>query len=139
MIIDAGEGCQTASFKIGRSSGTTREWNIKVLQYECGNDDVSGPPGCLQYYTEDTGTIQSFNFPQPTVTTITATGAQWFCASFYHFDSCYSSTVTHLARQNYDVCIRRSAAACYICYSSTITLAPGGTASENNQDSFGLR
>ena len=61
------------------------------------------------------------------------------CASSYHFDSCQSHAVTHLARQNYDVCIRRSAAACYICYSSTITLAAGGTASENNQDSFGLR
>ena len=74
VIIDAGCGCQTVSFKIGRNSGTNREWNIKVMQYGCGNDDVSGPPGCLQYYTATTGTIQSFNFPQPTVGTITETG-----------------------------------------------------------------
>merc|ERR1711860_438603 len=117
MIIDAGCGCQTVSFRIGRYSGTNREWNIKVMQYGCGNDDVSGPPGCLQYYTATTGTIQSFNFPQPTVGTIT-------------------ETVTHLARQNYNVCIRRNVGACYICYVTTND--PTNILANNDQDSFGL-
>ena len=52
--------CQTANFRIGTSGGVTRMWEIKVQQYACGNEDVSGPPGCLQYYTGAKGNIEKY-------------------------------------------------------------------------------
>ena len=62
VILDVSGGeCQTASF--GFTNSATRNWEIKVSQFNCRNDDIAGPPGCLQYYTETTGTIQSFNYP----------------------------------------------------------------------------
>lgn len=39
----------------------TRMWDIKVSQVECNNP--SRPPkGCLQYFTEATGTLTTFNY-----------------------------------------------------------------------------
>ena len=38
-------------------------WEIKVQQFACGNEDVSGPPGCLQYYTGAKGNIERYIFP----------------------------------------------------------------------------
>ena len=52
--------CQTANFRIGTSGGVTRMWEIKVQQYACGNEDVSGPPGCLQYFTGAKGNIEKY-------------------------------------------------------------------------------
>jgi len=63
--------------------------------------DSSGPPGCLQYYKETYGTIENFNFPTATTS--------------------LTSGITHLARQNYQVCIRRGINFCYICYTPNIT------------------
>ena len=52
MILDSdGQSCQMAAFGIGADLGTTRTWDIKVTQYKCGDFDISGQPGCLQYYT----------------------------------------------------------------------------------------
>ena len=62
MWIDQGIGCNVANFRIGSGVSATRKWRIKVTQYECGTEEESGPPGCLQYMTADSGTIQSFNF-----------------------------------------------------------------------------
>jgi hypothetical protein len=42
--------------------------------------------------------------------------------------------VTHLARQNYDICFRRGSGFCYICYSPTINPATALI----TQISFGL-
>merc|ERR1712195_201088 len=59
---------------------------------------MGGPPGCLQFLlgtvaAPHTGTITSFNF----------------LGGF------------HLSNQNYDVCIRRAAGQCAICWSPTTT------------------
>ncbi len=63
VILDVSGGeCQTASFAF-TENGNNRNWEIKVLQYNCRNDDIAGPPGCLQYYRDTMGTIQSFNYP----------------------------------------------------------------------------
>ncbi len=73
MIVDANSDdvCHTANFNIGSGETTTfREWKIKVTHYDCG-DDLGGPPGCLQYYTATTGTIQNFGF-DPTITAVAA-------------------------------------------------------------------
>ena len=117
VILDSsGEDCQLVNFRLGTSSGTIRSWEIKVTQYKCDNVDLSGPPGCLQYYTSTSGIIQSFNFPSPAVTTI-------------------GNTVTHLSNQNYEICIRRDINACFICYYATIDVA---ASSADSQHSFGL-
>ena len=56
MIIDSsGTECQRVNFNIGDSTTTTRQWDIYVTQYTCGQEDQGGPPGCLQYYTGTTG------------------------------------------------------------------------------------
>ena len=59
MIIDSnGMDCQRANFYIGSSTTTTRSWDIYVTQYTCAQEDLGGPPGCLQYYTGTTGLIK---------------------------------------------------------------------------------
>lgn len=96
--VDAKRGCQTASFSIGSGDTPTRAWDIKVTQYGCGNEDESGPAGCLQWFTETEGTISSFNFP--TGTNVIA-------------------TATHLSNQEYNVCIKQSVDLDCICYTAT--------------------
>ena len=38
MILDASDVCNTVSFTFGMSSMASREYNIKVTQYECGTN-----------------------------------------------------------------------------------------------------
>lgn len=115
MFVDASSsGCITASFDISSSKSVTRSWDIKVTQYDCGNIK-GGPPGCLQYFEGTINTVASFNFPL-TSTTV-------------------SSTATHLANQNYDICFRRESGFCFLCLFPSITSA--GT-DKNAQTSFGL-
>ena len=47
-----------AAFNIGGSTTSTRSWTIRVTQYTCAELDSSGPPGCLQYYTQTANTIE---------------------------------------------------------------------------------
>ena len=77
VIVDLNDrqGCQTAAFTIGTGSMPVRSWDIMVTQYDCSNVDAAGPPGCLQYHTSNTGTIQSFNFP--TGNTVGATSTEF--------------------------------------------------------------
>ena len=59
MIVDSdGTSCQEVNFNIGTTSTTTRSWTIRVTQYDCSSEDVAGPPGCLQYYTQTANTIE---------------------------------------------------------------------------------
>merc|ERR1712223_2296946 len=113
MIVDASSDCSQATFNIGALTTTSRKWTIRVTQYACGDYDMSGWPGCLQYYTSTASTIQNFGFPS-SATTVT-------------------SGVTHLSSQKYDICIRRASGYCYICY-STWTAGTAVIA----QGSFGL-
>jgi len=113
MIVDASSDCSQATFNIGALTTTSRKWTIRVTQYACGDYDMSGWPGCLQYYTSTASTIQNFAFPSSATTTTSGT--------------------THLSNQKYDICIRRASGYCYICYSPWTT----GTA-VIAQNSFGL-
>jgi len=112
VIVDTdGASCVTASFVFGGDS-TEREYDIRVLQYEADNE-MGGPPGCLQFLLGTVaaphgGTITSFNWVNPQ-------GA-------------------HLSNQNYDVCIRRAAGQCAICWASSITQVVADTVA----GSFGL-
>jgi hypothetical protein len=101
MILDASSSCHTVNFNIGGSTTTSRKWDIRVTQYACGDYDLAGWPGCLQYYTATTSHIQNFAYPT-SATTVT-------------------SSVTHLSNQKYDICIRRAKGYCYICYFPAIT------------------
>lgn len=94
IFLDMAEGCANLHFNlVAAASMTTRRWDIRVVQYVCG-DTNAGPENCLQYHIGTTGAFRSFNYPTnfPTAST------------------------THLSNQDYAICIRRDADACYICY-----------------------
>lgn len=122
MIVDSdGMTCAVAMFMIGAATGIARSWTIVATQYAAGQEDMSsaGPAGCLQYYTAASGSIKSFNFPNidPNTNAVTA-GA------------------THLDNQRYEICIRRAALNCRICYFPAD--AVGMAAAVIDQGSFGL-
>uniref|UniRef100_A0A0K2TE88 Putative LOC101744434 [Bombyx mori] n=1 Tax=Lepeophtheirus salmonis TaxID=72036 RepID=A0A0K2TE88_LEPSM len=98
IIVDMSDlGCNELTFNLSPGSNANREWNIKATQFVCNdNDGVGGPPGCLQYFREPSGTVASFNFD----TSSTAV----------------APTTTHLSSQKYNVCFRRSSSNCAICY-----------------------
>jgi len=98
MIIDMnGNECTTVNLGIGGTSTTTRELDIQVKQYRCG-DEQGGPSGCLQYFDSTTDRIRSFNFPD------VSNGA----TIAYNY--------VHLSRQHYKACVRRGLAKQYICW-----------------------
>ncbi|XP_059087690.1 uncharacterized protein LOC131884071 [Tigriopus californicus] len=117
MIVDASRNmCNEAQFSLSGSG--TREWDIKVTQYNCG-DEQGGPDGCLQYFTGTTGTVASFNFltTSPTV----------------------EPTTTHLSSQIQTMCWRQEMDTCAICWipvvlgSNTITGSFGVSTSVRRQ------
>merc|ERR1712223_1577785 len=108
VIVDTdGKSCVVANFGFG-GDAITREYEIRVLQYDRQNE-IGGPPGCLQFFLGTTGLVSSFNWRD-------ATGAQ-----------------PHLSNQHYDVCVRRARGFCAICW----TTFPVGNAA-NTKGSFGL-
>ena len=55
MFVPASDSCVTISLDIDTAStATTRSWNIKVTQFECGNL-MAPEENCLQYHTATTG------------------------------------------------------------------------------------
>merc|ERR1719418_194960 len=109
MFVDTdGSSCVTAAFSFG-SDTTTRNYRIHAIQYDRLNE-MGGPAGCLQFFTGATGTVNTFN---------------WATAT----------TSTHLANQDYDVCVRRLADRCSICWSPITT---GQTAATTARGTFGL-
>lgn len=95
MIVDTdGTECVTALFSYGLDT-VSRAYTIHVTQYDRTNE-MGGPRGCLQFYTGLTGTVSTFNWQTPT-------------------------TSTHLANQDYDVCVRKQIDRCVICWSPIIS------------------
>merc|ERR1712037_512028 len=79
-IVDTdGAACVTAAFSFGMDTAT-RNYRIHAIQYDRLNE-MGGPAGCLQFFTGATGTVNTFN---------------WVAVA----------TSTHLANQDYDVCVR---------------------------------
>jgi len=114
MWIEASDMCNSVNFNIGGGM-TTRNWNIKVTQVTCNDEDIA-PAGCLQYFTAATGRVSSFNFDR----TATAVGA----------------TATHLSNQRQTMCWRKNANVCRMClFPQTIAPTPVTVAA---QTSFGL-
>lgn len=92
MYLDLPQGSGAARINIATTNRDfDRSWRIKVTQILC--DSISrAPPSCLQYFTEYSGTINSFNYQ-------TTDGA-----------------VHQLADQRYSVCIRTREGFCGIKY-----------------------
>jgi len=113
LIVDTdGVECVTAAFSFGLDAAT-RNYRIHAIQYDRLNE-MGGPAGCLQFFTGMMGTVSSFNYIAP-------------------------ATSTHLANQDYDVCVRRMQDQCTICWSPIISgtnAAAGGVNAV--QGSFGL-
>ena len=61
MWVPASDQCNKINIDVDTgSTGTTRQWNIKVAQYECNN--LAAPTSdCLQYLTADSGISSSVN------------------------------------------------------------------------------
>jgi hypothetical protein len=113
IYVDSdGEQCSSASFTFGGTTAT-RQYNIKILQYDCRNE-MGGPAGCLQFFTNDMGTFSSFNYVTPATPE--------------------ADDTAHLANQNYNICIRKNNGKCRICYVPSIVGAIAGT----NPSAFGL-
>jgi len=124
MILDSnGAGCQEVVFQVGGGT-STRKWDIHVTQYTCeeaDNGSMGGPKGCLQYFVHDTGLLRSFNFPP--ATTVGTTGN---IATSIGGSTTLGSTYTHLANQDYKICIQKNPAKARVCY------APIGTYSSTS-------
>jgi len=117
MILDTdGTMCVKAMFTFSTSGNVQRSYRIHNVQFG-GNNDMGGPAGCLQYYTGEMGTVNSFNW--------NGVGAG-----------------VHLANQHYDVCIRQRADACRICWAPITTgrfaAVVGPPAFPAAQGSFGV-
>jgi len=98
MIVDTdGVECVKATFSYGMGS-STRQYSIHVTQFASSNEK-GGPPGCLQFYTGNTGTVSTFNWQGTTTRT----------------------SSVHLQNHNYNVCIRQELGKCYICWATTAT------------------
>merc|ERR550519_2369507 len=93
MYIPASDQCNVLNANIGSAStATTSAFTIKVTQIEC-NSKTKAPNGCLQYFTEDTGTIETFNYN--------------------------SAAGVLLVNQDYSSCVRTGRTYCAICYYSS--------------------
>jgi len=72
MYVDMDPAGGPLKLTVDRSSASpdsTNNWDIQVTQIPC-TSRYRAPAGCLQYYTETSGTVSSFNFKQdaPTLT-----------------------------------------------------------------------
>jgi len=115
MVLDTdGSMCVTAIFNFRSGGAQQRSYRIHVLQFGEFND-MGGPMGCLQYYTEQMGTVNTFNWVGPV-----------------------GATSVHLANQHYNVCIRRRVAACRICWSPIQTAATMGNQATTTRGAFGI-
>jgi len=114
MVLDTdGSMCVTAIFNFRSGGNQQRSYRIHVLQFGEFND-MGGPMGCLQYYTGEMGTVNSFNWNG-------------------------IATSVHLANHNYNVCVRRRVDACRICWSPIQTSAADrGSQANAKRGAFGI-
>ncbi|XP_049845617.1 uncharacterized protein LOC126298360 [Schistocerca gregaria] len=89
--VDAAIGSASVSIMIMTSGIKPYQWRIRATQINCKeNVNLAAPQGCLQYYTELSGSIQSFNY--------------------YHGQGHYQSNL------DYSICILRSPNTCRVEY-----------------------
>jgi len=104
MYIDAGSGNSPVSLTFITTGDYNRTFKMKITQIECGA--VNRPfEGCLQYYHQVSGTIQSFNY-------VAAEGL-------------------HLSNQDYTICVRNERGFCGISYQACGDTVDSHTVSES--------
>ena len=113
VYFDANDDCHNLDFQFGNvangiTSIATRSWNIKITQYSCDHPNLA-PSGCTQYYygTEATNQVRTFNW----------------------------QGTRHLASQRQNICVRREAGNCRICWSPDTPATDfelGGKTNKNN-------
>jgi len=81
------------------AAGGTKSWRIKVSQIEC-DSTTRAPNGCLQYFLENTNTIQTFNWDGETARAGADGGL--------------------LSAQDYRACIRQNAGMCSIQWAESV-------------------
>merc|ERR1711944_122558 len=81
------------------AAGGTKSWRIKVSQIEC-DSTTRAPNGCLQYFLENTNTVQTFNWDGGSARTNMDGGL--------------------LANQDYRACIRQNAGMCSIQWTESV-------------------
>jgi len=113
MYIDFGTDIAdtvTLNFAFTGTS-TVRTWEIKTSQIECSSA-LRPPAGCLQYFTTLSGRITTFNF--------------------------LDDTTTHLASQDYNICVRKQDGFCCVqyqaCADQTNPISLDVTAMKQNRD-----
>merc|ERR1712117_1002450 len=53
---------ESVKLTITLTSVATQKWNILVRQFDSSQTDYLAPRGCLQYYRQDIGTHETFNY-----------------------------------------------------------------------------
>jgi len=113
MYIDFGTDiADTVSLNFAfTGTSTVRTWEIKASQIECSSA-LRPPAGCLQYFTTLSGRITTFNF--------------------------LDDTTTHLASQDYNICVRKQDGFCCVqyqaCADQTNPISLDVTAMKQNRD-----
>ncbi|KAF2360188.1 CUB domain [Trinorchestia longiramus] len=92
-----------ATINIVRSATSTvdRKWRIRVTYIPCLSN-MTAPPGCLQYFTEDTGVIKSFNYVGVSTPPVT----------------------TEIGSLEYTACISEKIGSCAVSLTPTLATAP---------------
>ncbi|XP_023319566.1 uncharacterized protein LOC111694771 isoform X2 [Eurytemora carolleeae] len=92
MYIDGNDLCNKLTFFFDLAVPASRQWEIKVTQYDSSDDSrYLPPPDCLQWHTGTLGEIKNFNFKDV--------------------------NSVHLSSQRYSICWRRERNKCGMCYS----------------------
>jgi len=111
MFVDTdGEECVSANFAFGGLTTINRQFNIKVTQYDCMDQENGGPTGCLQYFTAPAGLVSSYNYPIGAAAVVNAVAGS-------------ATNFQHLNNQNYAICFRRGANICALCFSPDVRTA----------------
>ncbi|XP_062543488.1 uncharacterized protein LOC134210998 [Armigeres subalbatus] len=100
-VAFSGTSSITVTVSTTSSTSFNRVWNLQLSLISC-TSAYQAPAGCLQYYLDSSGTVQSFNYG-------TAANAA--------LNSLGMIGTRQLASQNYAICIRAGAGLCSITYS----------------------
>jgi len=103
IYVPASDQCNVLNSYFGTATTSSASaFTVKVTQVKC-NSKLQAPENCLQYLTAATGQFETFNYQ--------------------------NQAGTHLANQDYCICIRSDRTACTICY---VTLTGAGVAGQDN-------
>ncbi|GJQ88051.1 hypothetical protein Trydic_g12973 [Trypoxylus dichotomus] len=105
VYLDFYEGGDiTISITTSSSVDFQRFWNIQVAQLDCGCPSLA-PSGCLMYYTDVSGTVNSFNYGTTANGALLATNDR--------------PGTRQLVNQNYGICVGNQPGFCSITWSQT--------------------